>query len=144
MVAVCESAGGGAQATPPPIHNAQTVAASTKGMSVIDALPARPLTPQELVQLNAAEALELAVPIEDEGAASGLLVASETWVKGLAFDAEDESWSVVETVELTKDTERVDGLQACERSILRFRGDDPDAVTAADAPGTYQPSVDSE
>jgi len=113
-------------------------------MSVVDSLPARPLTPEELVQLNAAEALEMAVPIEDEGRASGLLVAAEAWVKGLAFDDESESWSVVETVTLGAETERVDGLQACERAILRFRGDDPDSVTAANAPGTYQPSVDDE
>ncbi|WP_049985430.1 hypothetical protein [Halobellus rufus] len=113
-------------------------------MSVVDSLPARPLTPEELVQLNAAEALELAVPIEDEGRASGLLVASAAWVKGLAFDADVESWTVVETVELDGETPRVDGLQACERAILRFRGDDPDEVTPADAPGTYRPSVDEE
>ncbi|WP_144901119.1 hypothetical protein [Halobellus captivus] len=113
-------------------------------MSVVDSLPARPLNPQELVQLNAAEALELAVPIEDEGRASGLLVAAETWVKGLAFEADAESWTVVETVPLDGETERVDALQACERAILRFRGDDPDEMTAANAPGTYQPTPDDE
>ncbi|WP_336022572.1 hypothetical protein [Halobellus salinisoli] len=113
-------------------------------MSVVDSLPPRPLTPQELVQLNAADALEMAVPIEDGGRASGLLAASETWVKGLAFDADAESWSVVETVELGPRTERVDGLQACERSIIQFRGDDPDEITAEDAPGTYRPSVDGD
>ena len=39
-------------------------------MSVVESLPARPLEPEELLRLNAVEALELAVPIEDEGRAS--------------------------------------------------------------------------
>ncbi|WP_233560648.1 hypothetical protein [Halobellus sp. Atlit-38R] len=111
-------------------------------MTVVDALPPRPLEPQELLQLNDAEALELAVPIEDEGRASGVLVATGEWVKGLAFDADAESWTVVETVALDDGVERVDGLQACEAAILRFRGDDPEEMTAENAPGTYEPQVD--
>ncbi|MFD1684981.1 hypothetical protein [Halobellus litoreus] len=111
-------------------------------MSVVESLPPRPLEPKELLELNAADALEMAVPIEDEGSVTGVLVATATWVKGLGFDADAESWSVVETVPLDADTERVDALQACEAEILRFRGDDPAEVTAADAPGTYEPTVD--
>ncbi|MFB6089717.1 MAG: hypothetical protein ABEJ97_01545 [Halobellus sp.] len=81
-------------------------------MSVVEPLPSRPLGPQELLEPNSADALDLAVPIEDEGRVTGVLVATESWVKGLALGA---------------DTERVDGLQACEAAVLRFRGDDPDA-----------------
>jgi hypothetical protein len=61
-------------------------------MTLVDSLPPRPLGPEELMQLNAADALELAVPIEEEGRASGVLVATDAWVKGLAFDADAESW----------------------------------------------------
>jgi len=111
-------------------------------MSVVESLPARLLEPEELLRLNAAEALELAVPIEDEGRASGVLVATDAWVKGLAFDADAESWAVVETVPLDGAVERIDGMQTCEAAILRFRGDDPDEMTAEDAPGTYSPDVD--
>jgi hypothetical protein len=109
-------------------------------MSVVESLPPRPLDPEELLQLNAAEALELAVPIEDEGRVSGVLVATDTWVKGLALDAAEPSWTVVETVTLDGETERVDGLQACEAAILRFRGDDPETLTPADAPGSFEPT----
>jgi len=110
-------------------------------MSVVESLPPRPLNPQELLQLNSADALELAVPIEDGGRVTGVLVATESWVKGLALDADADGWTVVETVALDADTERVDGLQACEAEILRFRGRDPDEVTPADAPGAYEPAV---
>ncbi|MGQ4555685.1 hypothetical protein [Halobellus sp. GM3] len=111
-------------------------------MSIVESLPPRPLAPEELLRLNAADALELVVPIEDEGRASGVLVATTEWVKGLAFDAAAGSWTVVETVSLDGDSERIDGMQTCEAEIIRFRGDDPEEVTAADAPGTYEPTVD--
>ena len=52
------------------------------------------------------------------------------------------SWAVVESISLDDGVERVDALQACEAEILRFRGDDPAEVTAANAPGTYEPAVD--
>lgn len=111
-------------------------------MTLVDSLPPRPLGPEELMQLNAADALELAVPVEEEGRASGVLVATDAWVKGLAFDADAESWTVVETVSLSADVERIDGLQAFEAEILRFRGIDPVEVTAEDAPGNFEPAVD--
>jgi len=111
-------------------------------MSVIDSLPSRPLEPQELLELNAADALEMAVPIEDGGRVTGILVATASWVKGLGFDPGTGSWTVVEAVSLGGEVERVDALQACEAEILRFRGDDPEEMTAADAPGTYEPTVD--
>ncbi|WP_435182566.1 hypothetical protein [Halobellus sp. EA9] len=110
-------------------------------MSVVESLPPRPLDPEELLRLNSADALDLAVPTEDEGRVTGVLVATESWVKGLALDDEADGWTVVETVGLDADAERVDGLQACEAAILRFRGDDPEAVTPADAPGAYEPAV---
>jgi hypothetical protein len=65
-------------------------------------------------------------------------------VKGLAFDADRESWAVVETVPLGGDVERIDGMQTCEDAILRFRGDDPDEMTVGDAPETYSPDVDED
>ncbi|MFB6250445.1 MAG: hypothetical protein ABEI27_01945 [Halobellus sp.] len=110
-------------------------------MSIVESLPPRPLSPEELLQLNAAEVLELAVPIEDEGLVSGVLVATDVWVKGLALDAEEPSWTVLETVALDDETERVDGLQACEAVILRARGEDPETISPADAPGSYEPAV---
>ncbi|QCC47895.1 hypothetical protein [Halobellus limi] len=111
-------------------------------MSVVESLPSRPLEPQELLELNGAEALEMAVPVEDEGRVTGVLIATASWVKGLGFDADAGSWTVVEAVSLGEGVERVDALQTCEAEILRFRGDDPDDLTAADAPGTYEPTVD--
>jgi len=111
-------------------------------MSVVESLPSRPLEPQELLELNAAEALEMAVPIEDEGRVTGVLLATAAWVKGLGFDPAAGSWAVVESISLDDGVERVDALQACEAEILRFRGDDPAEVTAANAPGTYEPAVD--
>ena len=110
-------------------------------MSLVESLPPRPLDPEELLELNSAEALDLAVPIEDEGRVSGVLVATDAWVRGLALDGDAGSWTVVETVALGEDTERVDGLQACEASILRFRGEDPAALSPDEAPGSYEPAV---
>ncbi|MBC9986231.1 MULTISPECIES: hypothetical protein [Haloferax] len=91
-------------------------------MSLIESLPARPLEPQELTSLNRADAFDLVVAVEDDGPARSLLVATEGWVKAIAHE-DGAGWSVVETVALDDETERIDGLQACEEAILSFRDD---------------------
>ena len=107
-------------------------------MAIVESLPPRPLSAKELLDLNRSDALELASPIEEEGDASAVILATESWVKGLVFDAEGDGWTVVETVSLAE-RERIDGLQACEATILDFRGEssadasDGDAGDADDA-----------
>jgi hypothetical protein len=97
-------------------------------MTLVESLPSRPLSPKELTDLNAADAFELAVSVEDEDEAESLLVATESWVKGLVFDATASEWRVVETVTLDGETRRIDGLQACEDAVLAYRHE-----SAADA-----------
>ncbi|ELZ98945.1 hypothetical protein C440_01275 [Haloferax mucosum ATCC BAA-1512] len=92
-------------------------------MTLIDSLPPRPLEPQELTSLNRSEAFDLVVAVENDGPARGLLFATDSWVKGAAY-ADESGWSVVETVELDDGTARIDGLQACESSILSFQDDE--------------------
>lgn len=100
-------------------------------MSVLDSLPSRPLGRGELTSLNRADAVDLAVSVESEGEAESLLVATDDWVTGLAFDG--EGWRLIERVALDGDTERIDGLQACEAAILEWRGaDGGDADSPAD------------
>jgi hypothetical protein len=111
-------------------------------MGLVESLPPRPLSAKELLDLNRSDALELASPIEEEGDASAVILATDSWVKGLVFDGDgsdggDETgngdegrgggWTVVETVSLAE-RERIDGLQACEDAILAFRGEPSDAV----------------
>ncbi|ELZ97770.1 MULTISPECIES: hypothetical protein [Haloferax] len=91
-------------------------------MSLIESLPPRPLEPQELTSLNRADAFDLVVAVEDDGPARSLLFATDAWVKGVAYE-DDAGWSVVETVALDGETERIDGLQTCEEAVLSFRGD---------------------
>ncbi|KAB1188476.1 MULTISPECIES: hypothetical protein [Haloferax] len=92
-------------------------------MTLIDSLPPRPLEPQELTSLNRAEAFELVVAVESDGPARGVLFATETWVKGVAYD-DDSGWTLVETVELDDETARIDGLQTCEAAIHAFQGEE--------------------
>ncbi|MDS0292821.1 hypothetical protein [Halogeometricum luteum] len=105
-------------------------------MALVESLPPRPLSAKELLDLNRSDALELASPIEEEGDAGAVILATESWVKGLVFDGEqgdgdgggeDNGWTVVETVSLAE-RERIDGLRACEDAILAFRGESPDGV----------------
>lgn len=104
-------------------------------MSLVASLPGRPLTDAEVAALNRAESVELAVAVESETTseaadanaaatgAEGLLLATESWVKGLDFLG--GAWEVVETVAIDSEAERYDALRACE-----------DAVRANDAGGT--------
>lgn len=96
-------------------------------MALVESLPPRPLSAKELLDLNRSDALELASPIEEEGDASAVILATESWVKGLVFDADGDGWTVVETVSLAE-RERIEGLQACEDAILAFRGESSDGA----------------
>ena len=90
-------------------------------MSVLDSLPDRPLTDAELASLNRSDALEIAVDVADreaaaEGTVVGLLLATDDWVKGLAYDR--DGWRVVETAALGDDENaRYEGMQACESAV---------------------------
>ena len=89
-------------------------------MALIDSLPPRPLEPQELTSLNRSDSFQLVVAVESDGPARGVLFATETWVKGVAYEAKS-GWTLVETVEITDDVARIDGLQACEAAIVSFQ-----------------------
>lgn len=89
-------------------------------MAILDSLPARPLDDSEVAGLNRAESVELAVPLDDDGRTDALLLATESWVKALAFD--DDGWTVVETVPLDG-VERFDALQTCEDAVEGFRAE---------------------
>jgi len=100
-------------------------------MSVRSSLPDRPLRESEVVSLNRSDEVELAVATETDGPTAGVVVATDDWVKGLAFegawaDGFEGDWTVVETVTL-EDAERYEGLQRCEdavRATLRAGDDD--------------------
>lgn len=115
-------------------------------MSLVESLPPRPLSPKELTGLNTADAFELAVSVESDDVgeqrssarrtvsgdeARNLLLATDAWVKALAFNG--ESWTLVETVSLDG-RERIEGLQACEAAIRAFRGETESAEGTGDTP----------
>lgn len=91
-------------------------------MSVLDSLPDRPLDDAELAGLNRADALDLAVDVSegdgDDGIA-GLLLATEHWVKGLAYGT--DGWRVVETEPVDGDEGRFDAMRACEDAVRADR-----------------------
>lgn len=84
-------------------------------MTIVESLPARPLREGEVAKLNREDALDLAIATAADGPTAGLVLATEAWVRGLAVDG--DGWRVVETVDLTGDRERFDGLQACEDAV---------------------------
>ena len=85
-------------------------------MSVLETLPARPLSASELASLNRVDSIELAVSVGDDDApATSILLATDAWVKALVFDS--GAWRVVETVTLD-DVERFEALRACEDAVL--------------------------
>lgn len=107
-------------------------------MSVLDSLPDRPLTDAELADLNRSEALEVAVDVTEPetktpGDVRGLLLATESWVKGLAYG--DEGWFVAATRELGDEEDRFDAMQHCEAAIQEALGtaSDADSEDGADA-----------
>ena len=100
-------------------------------MSLIASLPGRPLSEAEIAALNRAESVELAVAVDSEtegeaaaanaaaDGAEGLLLATESWVKGLDFLG--GAWEVVETVAIEEEADRYDALRRCEDAV---RADD--------------------
>ncbi|WP_224336647.1 hypothetical protein [Haloprofundus halobius] len=84
-------------------------------MSILDSLPSRPLSDAELAALNRADAVELAIAVDD-GPTEALLLATESWVKALAFDADGDGWRTVETTSLDE-MERYEALKRCEEAI---------------------------
>ncbi|WP_435066404.1 hypothetical protein, partial [Halobaculum sp. EA56] len=87
-------------------------------MSLVASLPGRPLTDAEVAALNRADSVELAVAVDDgtdteaaeanaaAAGAEGLLLATDSWVKGLDFLG--GAWEVVETVAIEDEAERYD------------------------------------
>ncbi|SDQ42365.1 hypothetical protein [Halopelagius longus] len=113
-------------------------------MSLLESLPPRPLSPKELTGLNTADAFELAVSVESDGDARSLLLATDAWVKGLAFDEQSEAWTVVETVSLD-DRPRIEGLQVCEEAVWAFRDEtDAEGADADDTVGADEADTDAE
>lgn len=89
-------------------------------MSVLDSLPDRPLTDAELAGLNRSDAVEVAVDVTEAetktpGDVRGLLLATESWVKGLAYG--EDGWHVAATRELADGDERFDAMQHCEDAV---------------------------
>ena len=100
-------------------------------MSLVASLPGRPLSEAEIAALNRADSVELAVAVDGEtggeaaaanaaaDGAEGLLLATESWVKGLEFLG--GAWEVVETVAIEEEADRYDALRRCEDAV---RADD--------------------
>lgn len=88
-------------------------------MSLVTSLPDRPLSAAEVAALNRADAVELAVAVDDDDPADGVLLATDAWVKGLRFT--DEAWRVVESVPLGDGGERYDALRRCEEAVRTER-----------------------
>ncbi|WP_277555408.1 hypothetical protein [Halobaculum limi] len=96
-------------------------------MSLVASLPGRPLTDGEVAALNRADSVELAVAVDSDtdsetadrnaaaDGAEGLLLATDSWVKGLDFLG--GAWEVVETVHIDSEEERYDALRVCEDAV---------------------------
>lgn len=114
-------------------------------MSVLESLPPRPLPESAVAALNRSDTVDLVVSVgvttgpptdaesaetearEDPGGpATGLLVVTDTWAKGLALAPED-GWQVVETVSLD-DVERFEALQRAEDAVLAFQASEPESA----------------
>ncbi|QCJ48070.1 MULTISPECIES: hypothetical protein [Haloprofundus] len=89
-------------------------------MSILDSLPSRPLSDAELASLNRADAVELAIAVDDGGPTEALLLATESWVKALVFGGEDGGWRTADTVSLDE-VERYEALKRCEESARSLR-----------------------
>jgi len=102
-------------------------------MSLVASLPGRPLTDGEIASLNRADSIQLAVAVESDTdseaaeanaadpGAEGLLVATDSWVKGIDFLG--GAWEVVESVGIEDDEDRYDALRACEDAVRANRSD---------------------
>lgn len=120
-------------------------------MSVRSSLPDRPLREAEVVSLNRSDAVDLAVATETNGPTAGVVVATDDWVKGLAFDGTwddgfEGSWTVVETTSLDE-AERYEGLQECEDAVRAFLGEietTDETPEESDQPGDGQSDADGD
>ncbi|QZX98673.1 hypothetical protein [Halobaculum rubrum] len=102
-------------------------------MSLVASLPGRPLTDGEIASLNRADSIELAVAVESDtdseaaeanaadAGAEGLLVATDSWVKGIDFL--EGVWEIVESIDIEDDEDRYDALRACEDAVRANRSD---------------------
>ncbi|WP_224269340.1 hypothetical protein [Haloprofundus salinisoli] len=88
-------------------------------MSILDSLPSRPLSDAELAALNRADAVGLAIAVDDDGPTEALLLATESWVKALVFDG--DGWRTADTASLDE-RERYEALKQCEESVRSLRG----------------------
>lgn len=52
----------------------------------------------------------------DANGVEGLLLATDAWLRGLAYDADGGGWRVVESESLA-DEERFDAMRACEDAV---------------------------
>ena len=85
-------------------------------MSILSALPNRPLAEQDVATLNRSDAFDLVIATAESGPTVGLIIATEEWVKGLSFG--EGGWAVVETVRTTGKETRFDGLKRCETAVV--------------------------
>lgn len=84
-------------------------------MSLVASLPGRPLSPAEVASFNRADAVELAVAVEESGTTEGLLLATDDWVKGLRLLG--GAWEVAETAPIDEGADRYDALRECEDAV---------------------------
>ncbi|MFC7096542.1 hypothetical protein [Halobaculum marinum] len=106
-------------------------------MSLVASLPGRPLTDGEVASLNRADSVELAVAVDSETdtaaaegnaaapGAEGLLLATDSWVKGIDFRG--GAWAVVETVAIEDESERYEALRVCEDAVRASGAGETDA-----------------
>ncbi|SDM72163.1 hypothetical protein SAMN04487949_2399 [Halogranum gelatinilyticum] len=111
-------------------------------MAFLDSLPPRPLDDGEVASLNRSESVSLAVAVDDDGPTDAVLLATDSWVKGLLFA--DEGWSVVETVTLDDETERYEGLRVCEETVRAVRDGDADAGDNSDGDADADDNPDDD
>lgn len=93
--------------------------------TVLESLPDRPLTTKQLTALNHSDAFDLVVPVETEEAvdpeemeeveiSEGIILATQNWVKGIAYD--ESGWTVVAS-EAVEGEDRTDALVAAEAAV---------------------------
>jgi hypothetical protein len=92
----------------------------------VDSLPARALSRREVSELNRADPVALAVAVDDEDPASGVLVATDSHVTGLALeDAADGDgsgqWRAVVRLPVG-DRDRYEALRAAESAVREALG----------------------
>jgi len=89
-------------------------------MGSLESLPPRPLRESEVATLNRSAGIDYAVATERDGPTSGLIIATERWVKGLALI--DDRWQSVASEPLSE-SPRPDALRQCEEAVLASLSD---------------------